>query len=97
MNRSRGRCGAGLLATFLEVTLAEVRIRDDGTLSSVSARVRVLLASDRTELASHLFTHDAEVREHWHAALEPALAALAASIVETLVPAGAAERLGEAW
>lgn len=90
------RAAGGQLETILEVTLTEIRVRDDGTLSSASARVRVLRASDRTELATRLFTHDAEAREHWYSALEPTLTALATAIVETLVSAPDAERLGEA-
>jgi hypothetical protein len=58
--------------------------------------VRVLRASDRTELSAGLFTHDRQARELWHVALEPTLTALAAAIVETLPPAPDAERLGEA-
>ena len=90
------RAAGGQFETLLEVTLTEIRIRDDGTLSSASARIRELRASDRTELATRLFTHDAGVRERLHAGLEPALTALAASIVETLVPAQVAEGPGEA-
>lgn len=90
------RATGGQLDALLEVTLTEVRIRDDGTLSSASARARVLRVSDRTELDTRVFTHDAEAREQWHSALQPALTALAASIVETLAPPRDAERLGEA-
>jgi hypothetical protein len=86
---------------ILEVTVTEVGIRDDATLSSVSARARVLRASDRAELASRVFTQQAVAREHWHAALEPALAALAAAIAEAMVtapragPAGSQEPVAE--
>jgi hypothetical protein len=72
---------------ILEATVTEVRIRDDGTLSSVTARARMLRASDRVELVTRLFTHQVAAREPWHQALEPALAALSAAIVETMIPA----------
>jgi hypothetical protein len=72
---------------ILEATVIEVRIRDDGTLSSVSARARMLRASDRVELVTRLFTHQVAAGEPWHQALEPALAALSVAIVEAMIPA----------
>jgi hypothetical protein len=70
----------------LEVTVTELRVRDDGTLSSVAARARLVSAADQTELLARIFTHDVPQREPWAVALDPALAALSAAIVDAMIP-----------
>ena len=75
-----------LLEALAEVALTEIRVRDDGTLSSVSARVRMLRASDGAEVATRAFTYQPAAREYWHLALEEALTALAMAILENVAP-----------
>jgi hypothetical protein len=79
---------------IVEVTVTEIRVRDDDTLASVSARARVLRASDRMELGARVFTHQPPARTLWHLALEPALTDLATAIVAALAPASVTDRPG---
>jgi hypothetical protein len=71
---------------ILEVTVSEVAIRDDGTLASVSARARVLRATDQAQLHSRTFRQEASRRQTWWVALEPTLSELSAAIVAAMVP-----------
>ena len=76
---------------ILEVTVTEIRVRDDGTVSSLSALVRVLRASDRTELGTSVVTHEPADRASWYSTLDPALSGLATAIVQRFAPAPIAD------
>lgn len=75
---------------ILEVTVTEIRIRDDGTVSSLSARVRLIRASDREEFGTSVVTHEPAGRASWYSTLDPALTGLATAIVDRLGPASPA-------
>jgi hypothetical protein len=76
---------------ILEVTVTEIRVRDDGTVSSLSALVRVLRASDRAELGTSVVTHEPADRASWYSTLDPALSGLATAIVQRFVPGSVAD------
>lgn len=76
---------------ILEVTVTEIRVRDDGTLSSLSALVRVLRASDRVEIGTSVVAHEPADRASWYSTLDPALTGLATAIVQRLGPVSIAD------
>lgn len=64
----------------------EIRGREDGTLSSLPALVRVLRASDRVEIGTRVVAHEPAGRASWCSTLDPALTGLATAIVQRLGP-----------
>ena len=68
----------------LEVTVTDIGVRDDHTLARVSARVRALRSSDRSELSMRTFVQEPADRQHWRLALEAALTDLSKTIALSL-------------
>jgi len=78
------RINGPLPEVMLEVTVTDIGVRDDLTLARVSARIRALRSSDRSELGTRTFTHQAPVRRDWQLGLEPALTELSRAIAGSL-------------
>ena len=68
----------------LEVTVTDIGVRDDLTLARVSARIRALRTSDRSELGTRTFVQEPPVRQYWPAGLEEALTELSKAITGSL-------------